>query len=180
MEFYFIILLGSIESMVPSNHLKEIFAKVRSEGSGTTGTVQHLGVATSGPPDTSGTEGQGGGPQTWSTAAWGGRLGWGCDLQRGCSLNMGAGEASPQNFSPLPLLFHRRSLLDDLPGGQRQSLITVHKVSLSGDKAAETKVKKAVFHFPVIFTLYAWAMRCLTVCPCLNSYTAALPAKHLS
>lgn len=49
--------------MVPSNCLKEIFAKARSEGSGTTGTVQHLGVATSGPPDTSGPEGQGG----WSS-----------------------------------------------------------------------------------------------------------------
>ena len=51
--------LGRIESMVPPNRLKEIFTKARSEGSGATGMVQHLWVATSGLPDTSGPEGQG-------------------------------------------------------------------------------------------------------------------------
>ena len=63
-------------------------------------------------------------------------------------------------------------------GAKSRSLIMVHKVSLSEDKAAQTKIKKTVFHFPVIFTLYSWAMRCLPVSPCLNSYTAALPAKQ--
>ena len=110
--------LGRIESMEPPNRLKEIFTKARSEGSGATGMVQHLWVATSGLPDTSGPEGQGVGVVL--KPDWRGQLGWGCDLQWGCSLNMGAGETSPQNFSPFRLLFRRKSLLDDLPGSQKQ------------------------------------------------------------
>ena len=91
--------LGSVESMVPFNHLKEIFTKARSEGSGAGGRGRGStwGVATSGLPDASGPEGArgAGGPPTWSTADWRGRPGWGCDLHER------AGEASSQNASPL-------------------------------------------------------------------------------